>query len=259
MIDVKIVGNLDIPEYKAAQALKQIIERDMKPRERGSVLIVVGATCFGQEVKDVDLVVFGRLSGFARELWTKAKRGNIELEQAHRFINVSNFCFCIEVKDHSPESVEFQASTARVKYKNKDTWHNASNQSDRQKYSLKAYLDQAIGWSPYICNFIWFRNIPWDSLPKVPHNWLPSNLNLDLILQLACEQHWPKYNPANDAFYFSSARSQQSDKAVSEFERAFSFFERTQRDLGKLTRDRLEKITRKLLREQQYALASTFR
>ena len=127
MINVKIVGTPETPEYTAAETLKAIFERDTKPQEQGSILIASGVTCFGQEVKDIDLVVFGHLrGGFARKLWSRAKRGNSkELEDAaYRYVNVTNFCFCIEVKDH--EDVQFQLDRAVVRYRNK--LHDATHQ-----------------------------------------------------------------------------------------------------------------------------------
>jgi hypothetical protein len=254
MIKVKIVGTPETPEYTAAETLKAILERDTKPQEQGSILIASGVTCFGQEVKDIDLVVFGHLKGgFARKLWSKARKLNSkELEDAeYRYVNVTNFCFCIEVKDH--EDVQFQLDRALVRYK--DKLHDATHQSERQKYALKSFLEETLDWTPYICNFIWFRNVPRTAFPNVSHNWIDSAPTLDDILTLACIQRFPMYSARFRAYTFSCAKSSDPDESIEEFEDALGSFTHIWSNLGKLTRDRLERITKILLKDQQYAQA----
>lgn len=255
MIGVKIIGTPGTPEYEAAETLKAIFERDTTAREHGSILIASGVTCFGQATKDIDLVVFGHTKGaFARQLWTKARlRGNDELDDAdYRWVNVKNFCFCIEVKDH--EDVEFQMSRALVQYKGK--LHDVTYQSERQKYALLGFLRDSLNWSPYICNFIWFRNLDRTAIPKkVPHNWMHSAPTLNYMLNLACDQQIPTYSPKDNSYIFSCAKSLDPEDAVKEFEQALTSFAHVWDNLGKLTRDRLERITKTLLKDQQYAQA----
>lgn len=60
-INIKIKGQSDTDEYKAGQELKAIFEKSLPQEIEGDITIVSNVTLFGQEVKDVDLVVFGKV------------------------------------------------------------------------------------------------------------------------------------------------------------------------------------------------------
>ena len=79
-INVKIKGQADTDEYKAAQELKLMIEKhiseeiDGYENINGEIAIISNVTLFGQEVKDVDIVVFGKMEkGFKMQLKFRPK------------------------------------------------------------------------------------------------------------------------------------------------------------------------------------------
>ena len=84
MVEIKLIGTNGTPEYAAAQTLKELFERDIDPKTKCTILIASGVTCFGQETKDIDIVVLGYFeTGFARRIRSKAKRhGNGEPEES---------------------------------------------------------------------------------------------------------------------------------------------------------------------------------
>lgn len=248
-MEIKIIGNEKKNEYSAAVGLKNIIELETK-NSNGKVLIMSGFNCLGQKVRDIDIVVFGQFeSNLEKDICTKVKKGQNLLELKNRTININNFCFCIEVKDHSPEFVTFEGNRALVKYN--DNLHDASSQSEDQKYSLINYLKDkfTIDKIPRICNFLWFRNINQDELPSGPHNYLGANFDFLDLMTLACTQNIPCEFKGN--YYFNSCK--KNSQTELNFKLAYEYFEEYKKNVGKLTRKRLEKITKEqILKDQSY-------
>lgn len=252
-MEITILGNKNGPEYEAAVQLAEIIKRDIQKGENGRIIIAVGVTCFGQKVKDIDLVVVGQLEqGFKRQISSRAMKDRIEEEHKSRGVYINNFCFCIEVKDHPPGAVMFQGGQASVRYKN-NNFHNATAQSNDQKYSLLRYLQDQLKLKrdPRICNFLWFRNIDKPASISLPHNFLWSNPSLNELFQIAALQNFPSYYRG----YYAFTAFDRNDSLMHDFIKVVSFFSDTLKDVGQLTRNRLERITKRLLKDQQYAQA----
>lgn len=253
MLDITIIGNQDCPEYEAAQQLATIFQDGASEYEKGKIVIAVGMNCFGQKVKDIDLVVLGQFEqGFKRNINSKAINGKNDEEFKLRNVYFNNFCFCIEVKDHPPQSVLFQADQAYVRYKDRE-FHNATNQSEGQKYALMGFIKEKVNIkiTPRICNFIWFRNLLEQKRITSSHNYLWSRFSLVYLLQSACNQNYPSLFKG----YYSFSAFNRNDSLMKDFNQVFSFFSSIKIDIGQLTRNRLERITRKLLKDQQYAKA----
>ena len=58
----------DSDEYQAALRLKDIINKSLPNNVIGEIVLVVSATLFGQEVKDVDLMMLGTLQNYTPTL-----------------------------------------------------------------------------------------------------------------------------------------------------------------------------------------------
>ena len=90
-INVKIKGQSDTDEYKAGQELRSLFERSIPQEIDGEITIVSNVTLFGQEVKDIDLVIFGKIGqGFKRKLKFRPRSQEDYLSKNVYF---SNFCF----------------------------------------------------------------------------------------------------------------------------------------------------------------------
>jgi len=267
-IKIRIKGSKDTNEYQDALQLKQLFESSIDLNStNGEILIISNATLFGQETKDVDLIVMGNFEKYSCRIKTKATTTNKEeLELKERTVFVNNFCFTIETKRHRAEDVMLDGVNLLVKYNNKLS--DATTQSENQKYSLKNFLSDRLNFSPYICNFIWFKNISWDSIKGLlgnnetlytKHNYLPNTFKFPFILQLACIQQ-PPYNPkdkdgnAKGYSSFSCLRKNESFD-YSQMESVFDVFEKVKTGAGQLTRKKIEQITSKILGDQQYAKA----
>lgn len=259
-IKIRIKGNNETNEYQDALELKQLLETSLDINStNGEILIIANATLFGQETKDVDLIVVGNFEKYSCRVKTKAISTNKEeLEQKERTVFVNSFCFTIETKRHRAEDVRLDGLNLLVKYNNKLS--DATTQSENQKYSLKNFFADRLNFSPYICNFIWFKNINWESIKELlsnnellytKHNYLPNKFTFPFIMQLACIQQ-PPYNPRDASgnlkgyCSFSSLRRNESFD-YSQMESVFEIFEKVKVGTGQLTRKKIEHITSKLL------------
>lgn len=174
-----------------------------------------------------------------------------------REVSVKGFCFTIETKRHQAEHIQLDSTILKVMYKGK--YHDATTQSEKQKYALKNYLYERLGKSPYICNFIWFRSINYEAINNLVegdhsrHNYLPNTFNLSYLIKLACTQCFPIVYNNLDYSYFSCVKNLRD--IFSEITDVVGLFEKNVQVMGDLTRDKLETITKKLLNKQAYAKA----
>jgi hypothetical protein len=270
-VKIQIKGDKDTNEYKDALALKQIFEKEFSNKDtNGEILIISGATLFGQEVKDIDLIVLGNFEKYSCTIKSKAETGTYdnktELPLEKRLIFINSFCFVIETKRQRAEDIQLNGLQLLVRYN--DKLHDVTNQSEKQKYSLTSYFKDRLNFTPYICNFIWFRNINWESIRELlgdnenvltKHNYLPDIFSLPFLFQLACVQAIP-FNPGDKdgklkgySSFKCLKRNQKFD--LSEMQSVFDLFEKVKDGVGQLTRKKIEQITSKLLNNQQYAKA----
>jgi hypothetical protein len=266
-IKYKIKGNTETNEYQDAIVLKGIFESEFRNLQvDGEILIISNATLFGQDTKDVDIIVVGKFDKYSTRVKTKSKVSKDQvLEQEERTLFINDFCFVIETKKHRAEDVELNGLTLLVRYNNKLS--DVTTQSENQKYALTNYFKDRIGFSPYICNFIWLRNINSTSLKQLigdtvsdKHNYLPNTFNIKWLWQLACIQSIP-YNPIDKESgqpkkycSFKSLRNRQ-EYDFAEVDRIFDLFTKVKQGTGDLTRKKIEHITKGILKDQKYAQA----
>lgn len=265
-IKINLIGNPESTEYKAADQLKDIFQDELKNCKDGEITIATGIQCFGSEVQDVDIVILGQFAnGLKWNIKCRSKKyfqegyilkngeevdtkGKTIIEPLlNRDVYIHNFCLVVELKDLSKGLIRFNQSRAIGKYFEGEK--DITDQSQSQKYSLQRFFRDSIQWSPSVCNLIWFRNLTKDDFPKVPHNWLPQIPSLTWIFQLICNQHYP-FKSGN----YYKFKCDFSNSNVSEnFNRALEFFKDFKDNVGTVTRTKLEKITKKvILQDQDY-------
>lgn len=248
-VEIILKGNIGNIEYQDALDLKKIFEdyfRENVKSATGKILIYNSATLFGQEVKDIDLVVIGSLQKFPLNIKFKTDKDQTFKK---RSIFINSFCFCIETKRQTSRDVYREGLNILVNYKNKKS--DVTTQSEKQKYSLKNYFYERLGYNPYICNFIWFRNFNKDNIKELlgteyNHNVLYNDFSMGWLFQLACIQ---KEIKEENNLKFSSFRSNFDDDSPE----VFNLFEEVKNNIGELTRRKIETISKKLLGTQKYA------
>lgn len=267
-VSIEIKGNAETNEYKDAFALKAIFEEGLKGYGGdGRILIISNATLFGQNVKDVDLVVLGNFDDLRVDIKTKAvsveyKADNTKVRtekgQAMRTVIIKNFCFVIETKRHRAEDVILNGVNLCVKYSGRIS--DATKQSEDQKYSLKGFFEDRLEFVPYICNFIWLRNVSWESIKQLlgknpdihdKHNYLSDTFSVRFLFQLACVQVMP-YEPNHGKYCIYDSKRKNDIVDYDRIKDAFDIFDRVKEGVGDMTRRKIEKITSKILQNQQY-------
>lgn len=267
-VNIRIKGNTETNEYKDALALKEIFESEFRSGQiNGEILIICNATLFGQETKDIDLIAIGKFEKYSQRVKTKHKSPDGTNDQEMRTVFINDFCFVFETKRHRATDIRLDGITLTVKYNNKRS--DVTTQSENQKYSLANFFKDRINFSPYVCNFIWLRNVSWESIKNLlgdntnthdKHNYLPNTFSMRFLIQLACVQSIPwtpkDRNTRNLKGYsaFNSLRKNQ-EYDINEVDRIFDLFKKVKDGSGELTRKKIEKITSQILNDQQYAKA----
>ena len=189
MID--LVGCDEGPEADAARWIRQSILKAwpwIEDDPDSCIFLIPNVQCHGENPRDIDLVILGSMAPqqavFEPTIQLRLIDGTlVEADVVH----VRTLCIALEIKDHDPRYVRFFGTKAEVKYHqahDRDLWHSASQQSEKQRYSVRNYLARHIPREqiPHVTNLIWLRNVTRDMLPPEPHNILPSTLTWTTLL-----------------------------------------------------------------------------
>lgn len=163
-------------EYQAACSLRDLIGRSFNSEEGGFISIHTDLYFPGQQCEQIDLLLHAYFpKGLSKELW---------LDGADQQIVFQDIVAVIEVKAHRRENVLFSGANAEVLYDG--AWKSASSQSHAQVYSVKPFLKRELGWSPWICNLIFFTNLNEADLPTGQRNYLTADSSLTDLFQRLC-------------------------------------------------------------------------
>lgn len=234
---IEIIGPENSSEYEAAQVLRNLIIaawRDVRLGKRHKIKIVAPAKCYGQRVRDIDLLVFADM----QQQYTTASP-HVNNQQVY----IRNLCLTIEVKSHGPRKVRFIGNQVEVQYNGE--WDSASEQSEQQKISVKRYLEQEGIQSPYIVNLIWLRGIPEKELPNQVHNIVGSDASWDTFMKRIALLQKPARDKRTDRLEIRASRNANYIEDVS---RPFTKLMQPSR----LDRQKMERITQSFLADQQY-------
>ncbi len=261
---IKIKGQADTDEYKAALSLKELfqnsIQKDQYTGEEidGEIIIVSNVTLFGQEVKDIDIVVFANFgTGFKRRLKFRPKGEN---DYTTKNIYFTNFCFTVELKKHNINDINIGAmNNIIVNYNGKK--HDVTFQSEKQKYSLIRYLKniEEIKKDVFVSNFIWLKNLTSKEVLNLTknreHNILPNKFSLEWILMLLVSQGKPFEHTKNPNPYWSFQSWKKEEIEFNKFENALDLFEKVRKNVGNISRSHFERMSKKILKDQKFAEA----
>ena len=154
-VKIEIVNKIkdsNTRECIAANDLKDLLATSFSPHINGSIAIAYSLTLCGQDPRDVDLLMWGKLDNYVlNEYYTN------DVHYAKKDLVVDSFCIAIELKEHSPHDVILNNTHIHVRYKGE--WKDATEQNENQRYSVVNYLSDEIGYSPYITNFLWMKSL----------------------------------------------------------------------------------------------------
>ncbi len=200
---IQVHGISEGLEGLAAQQLRDLIVRAWPwvETDAGTTIdLVAGVKCHGQAAtKDLDLVILATFPPKARFnpfLSFLRRWDNQWVKPAS--VHVESLCVVVELKHSDPVDVRFIGTRLEVYYRNnpRPHWHNASEQSHRQVFALKKYIESQGQAAPFITNLIWLINVEKDQLPPRPHNVIGANMNWELLLNVACQMRAPEEDGA---------------------------------------------------------------
>lgn len=209
------------------------------PQAKGEVHIGYSLTLSGQKVRDIDLLLFGEISGCVLKSFYASPS-----DKAKQDVSVESFCYVIELKDHSSDKVKSEDTHLWVNYKG--SWKDVSDQSEAQKYSFMKYFEKANGYAPFVCNLIWFRQIGCEALNKIlvkgnGLNAIPSEFTLnDLIRQNISQLNADKYKPYGGMYHINVNSSGSFLNGMNELLKE-------RKVPGGLTRKKLECLTQSVI------------
>lgn len=150
----------DTREEKAVEKLRSSLEQEFNqfPNASGQIVLMTNVTFGGGSVGELDIVLLCDLKGISFLLDDPKDHNKKE-------VVVQRLCYVLEVKDHGYTGVDILNNGFNVKYDG--VWHPVSSQSRKQRFELKKYLTKYLGYSPFIYNFIWFREVSGSELDSI--------------------------------------------------------------------------------------------
>lgn len=227
-------------EYDAACKLKDILKNTLPPSIEGEIAILSNVTLFGQKSKDFDIVMIGEFDNYSKNFRIKFDNFDKSVEN----VFVRSFITTIELKSQPADMVRLEGNDFYVKYKS--GWHNVTEQSESQKYSMLNYIEEKIGVRPFITNLIWFNNLlPEDIINLSGYedymfktNCLPSIFSFDNLMQELLTQK--NFKSGNKYNIFDSNNTGYTNNNIKNI---ISSFTKIKSTMGVLTRKKVESIT----------------
>lgn len=247
-IITKVVGENDnSDEYLAALRFQEIIKKTTSEKTLGEIVIYPKASLYGQETKDVDIMVIGHLQN--APFYAEFDHGATGISEDQVFFE--SFCTTIEVKSHSLSGIKREGTNWYVKYNEK--WHNASDQSFKQKNATMNFFNYHLGNSPFITNIIWFTEITREELQsfnkfgqkEMLSNVLSSDCEFGDFVRLIALQRKPWLR--NDRYYLECGFGGND---ADYYKKPLDFLSKAKEGMGELTRRKIEQITQSNVKEQ---------
>lgn len=242
----------DSDEYSAALKMKRIIQNSIPDSAVGEIVLFVSATLFGQAVKDVDLMMIGSLHNYSvnAEFFAPTEGDSLSQTMTNDKVDVRSFCTVIEIKRHDISGIVRNGTDFYVKYGN--GLHCVTLQSNKQKFAAKNFFEKALAFSPFVTNVIWFTQVTANDVRgllesdggRLTSNVLGTDFEFKELIQLLIWQKPPFM--ARGGFVFES---NYKSCTVNDFQKALMLFSRTQKQMGELTRKRIEMITNKTFQD----------
>lgn len=199
----------DSRECLAALELQSNLKNSIPQNVNGQIYIGYSLTMCGQPVRDLDLMVIGRLdnyilSNYYTNLPTIPKKNLV----------VKDFCYAIELKEQSSDFVKISNTHVYVEYKNQ--LKDATEQSEKQRYALMNYLSSICNCNLFITNLVWLKSLSKEELDRkknrLPLGALPNIFCFNDLIDISFIQGYkPWYEKDEKCFYFYADKNASVD------------------------------------------------
>lgn len=199
---IKVLTNPNlgqIPESVAAQKLSEMLSSSIPDEVEGQILIAPNVKLLDQQIRDIDLVVWGNLSNY------KLQDYYVDESGVKKNLLIKDFFVIIDLKSHPADKVSCQESHVHVEYSG--TAKDITTAIEQQRYSMLEYL-KANNINIIVSNAIWFDSITNDELAVLNIGRkmmvLPNKFVFkDLIDVILCQGYKPKYDKDIDCYVLS--------------------------------------------------------
>ena len=242
MVSVKIVNentDCNTGEYNAAKDLQKMLVNSLPQDVEGKILIAYSLTLAGQSPRDVDLLLVGKLDNYILPNYYTNNSG-----YPKKALSVDSFCIAIELKQHTCNYVRRSGTDVEISYKG--YWKSATAQNEGQRYSVRNYFENILGYAPWVSNFIWLKSLTPEQIGSLrsgnPIGALGAAFTFrDLVDTLVSQDVHIEYDKLGDEIYHIRACSGNAD-FISDFEKNFSVAKKVP---AGLTRRKLEILQQK--------------
>ena len=203
----------------------------------GKIYIASNLTLCGQEVRDIDIAVWGSFTNYILpDFYTNDKR------YPKKNLEVKSFIMTLELKRLPIDLMFFKDTHIWGVYSDKKK--DITDQSEKERYSLMRYLESYCDVKAFVTNALWLYLVRKEELHDLtnglPVGALPNYFSLKNLIEVAILQNQkPWYDQDQKCYVLSAFDDDCSLDAI----KNRLFFER--RVSSKLTRKRLELLTQK--------------
>ncbi len=148
------LSNDSCPEKDGSILIKSYLSEYFSkiPSANGTINIYYSLTLNGQNVRDIDIAVIGKLDNV---IIKKSVTDPVTLLK--RDLQAESFCFVIELKQHPYNKIRKNGSHVYVEYK--DEIKDVTDQSEKQKYAFANYFQNKFNYNILVNNIIWLQGI----------------------------------------------------------------------------------------------------
>lgn len=261
LLGEKIESGTGAEEYAAAVRLRDLFHDEFHVKEdvNGTVLIKPNFKATGYATEDIDIVVWMSFENYQCKIFTGYQSYNPQTkeevyvrEKTLHPVALHSMLLTIELKSHVKSGIRLEPNAVKVIYNNK--WSSATDQSNKQKYSLTGYIksiEPRLGvLNPWVINLIWLENVqgpkPFGCLVK---NLLFKDFDFKKLLETSLEVS-PPFKPFKGNNY--RQRSFKTDQLASNenslLEAVFLNYDKVIKiKQGDLSRKKLEKVIQRQL------------
>jgi len=216
-------------EYKDAETLRRLFlahDHTLEQDASVSIDIIVAAKCYGQLVADIDLIL--------------AIRANPPRSFPGYPRPIAALVATMELKAHGSEDWKRKGDDVYVRYG--AFWKNASAQAEKQMYGLRAFIEDETRASPgWMFRVLWLTQSTGNPDCPLP----PHVVGCDLTLEMLMAQFAFQDKYANSDKAFGVGKEMTVTAALLTLTRELK--------PSPLDRQRIERITKRVTRDQKYA------
>ena len=200
---IKVLSNPNLgqtSESVAAQKLSDMLSSSIPDEVEGQIIIAPNVKLLGQQIRDIDLVVWGNLSNY------KLQDYYVDESGVKKNLLIKDFFVIIDLKSHPADKVSCQDSHVLVAYSG--IAKDITTAIEQQRYSMLEYL-KANNINIIVSNAIWFDSITKDELVTIiPYRGLCALPNefvfKDFIATIIAQGNKPVRDLESDCYVLST-------------------------------------------------------